>query len=243
LDAADDAVLAAVAALPTDADVQTAATAALTAYDPPTRTEATSDKGEVIAAMPAAAPSAADVADAVWDEALAGHAAAGSTGEKLASAAAAGDPWTAELPGTYAEGTAGAALPALEAAFGALGAASVTVQSPVAESGAVTIYRRDDYDATHGRELSFTVADASHSLALDNVAAVVKLKAEQATWTATSVTSTDTGYALTFEPTAAQTAVLTQKRQAYELEATLADGDTVTLATGTMKVVDDIEEV
>lgn len=48
LGTADDAVLSAIAALPTDADVQTAATAALNAYDPPTRTEATSDKDAII---------------------------------------------------------------------------------------------------------------------------------------------------------------------------------------------------
>jgi hypothetical protein len=53
------------------------------------------------------APSAADIADAVWDEALAGHAAAGSAGEALAAAGTAGDPWTTPLPGTYGAGTAG----------------------------------------------------------------------------------------------------------------------------------------
>jgi hypothetical protein len=55
----------------------------------------------------ASAPSAADVADAVWDEALAGHAGAGSAGEALAAAGTAGDPWTTALPGAYGAGTAG----------------------------------------------------------------------------------------------------------------------------------------
>lgn len=53
------------------------------------------------------APSAADIADAVWDEAIAGHAGAGSTGEALSAAGAAGDPWTTALPGAYGAGTAG----------------------------------------------------------------------------------------------------------------------------------------
>lgn len=50
LGTADDATLAAVAALNnlSSAQAQTAATAALNAYDPPTRTEATSDKAEII---------------------------------------------------------------------------------------------------------------------------------------------------------------------------------------------------
>ena len=52
-------------------------------------------------------PTAGDIADAVWDEALAGHAGAGSTGDALASAGSAGDPWGTALPGAYGAGTAG----------------------------------------------------------------------------------------------------------------------------------------
>lgn len=55
----------------------------------------------------ASAPTAAAVADAVWDEALSGHLSAGSTGEKLNAAGASGDPWSAALPGAYGAGTAG----------------------------------------------------------------------------------------------------------------------------------------
>lgn len=55
----------------------------------------------------ASAPTAAAVADAVWDEAIAGHAGAGSTGAALAAAQSAGDPWSTALPGAYAAGTAG----------------------------------------------------------------------------------------------------------------------------------------
>lgn len=58
----------------------------------------------------ASAPSAADVADAVWDEALAGHAGAGSTGAALTAAGSAGDPWATALPGSYGAGTAGVLL-------------------------------------------------------------------------------------------------------------------------------------
>jgi hypothetical protein len=52
-------------------------------------------------------PTAAANADAVWDEAIAGHLGAGSTGEKLNAAGSAGDPWTTPLPGAYGAGTAG----------------------------------------------------------------------------------------------------------------------------------------
>jgi hypothetical protein len=47
------------------------------------------------------------MADQVWDEQLAGHLAAGSTGLALNGAGAAGDPWQTSLPGIYTEGQAG----------------------------------------------------------------------------------------------------------------------------------------
>lgn len=47
------------------------------------------------------------IADQVWNEAISGHLLAGSTGEKLNAAGAAGDPWTTALPGAYGAGTAG----------------------------------------------------------------------------------------------------------------------------------------
>jgi hypothetical protein len=52
----------------------------------------------------------ADIADAVWDEAIAGHLAAGTTGLALNSAGAAGDPWSTTLPGAYGAGSAGKLL-------------------------------------------------------------------------------------------------------------------------------------
>lgn len=51
--------------------------------------------------------SAADIADAVWDEILSGHAVSGSTGEALGAAGGAGDPWITALPGSYTSGQAG----------------------------------------------------------------------------------------------------------------------------------------
>lgn len=52
-------------------------------------------------------PTAAAIADAVWDETLADHLGAGSTGSGLNSASSAGDPWNTALPGAYGAGTAG----------------------------------------------------------------------------------------------------------------------------------------
>jgi len=47
------------------------------------------------------------IADGVWDEQIAGHLSAGSTGEKLNSASSGGDPWGTALPGAYIPGQAG----------------------------------------------------------------------------------------------------------------------------------------
>jgi hypothetical protein len=55
-------------------------------------------------------PTAATIADAVWDEASGDHLAAGSTGAALNAAGSAGDPWTTTLPGTYSGSQAGKIL-------------------------------------------------------------------------------------------------------------------------------------
>lgn len=53
-------------------------------------------------------PSAADIADAVWEEAIADHSGtSGSTAEALNAAGSAGDPWVTNLPGAYGSGSAG----------------------------------------------------------------------------------------------------------------------------------------
>jgi hypothetical protein len=54
-----------------------------------------------------APPTSAEIADAVWDEALSGHLSSGSTGAALNAAGAAGDPWSTSIPGAYGAGTAG----------------------------------------------------------------------------------------------------------------------------------------
>lgn len=66
----------------------------------------TTDSLEVLGA--ATAPSAASIADAVWEEAIADHSGTvGSTAEALGAAGSAGDPWTTALPGSYGAGQAG----------------------------------------------------------------------------------------------------------------------------------------
>lgn len=54
-----------------------------------------------------ALPTAAENADAVWDEDLSTHTTAGTAGKILSDAGAAGDPWGTALPGAYSAGQAG----------------------------------------------------------------------------------------------------------------------------------------
>jgi len=132
---------------------------------------------------------------------------------------------------------------AVNLAVAALQGADVTIISPVAANGTITIYAGDDYAADHGREIAFAVADATHALALAAAGTETRLKCTQATWDSASVTSTTDGYVVTFEPTHDQTAALSHRSQPYELEATLADGGVVTLATGGITLTKDIPEV
>ena len=55
-------------------------------------------------------PSVSAIADGVWDEAISGHLAGGSTGSSLNAAGSAGDPWATTVPGAYGAGTAGKIL-------------------------------------------------------------------------------------------------------------------------------------
>jgi hypothetical protein len=52
-------------------------------------------------------PTVAGISDGVWDEVLSGHLTAGTTGNALNAAGAAGDPWSTAIPGAYGAGTAG----------------------------------------------------------------------------------------------------------------------------------------
>jgi cell division protein ZapA (FtsZ GTPase activity inhibitor) len=110
-DPADQSALTAtMATLATAANLAT-----LTGYVD-TEVAAIKAKTDLIPASPAAVgdiPSAATIADAVWDEAIAAHAASGSTGAALSDAGGGGtggDPWGTALPGAYAAGTAGQLL-------------------------------------------------------------------------------------------------------------------------------------
>jgi hypothetical protein len=204
----------------------------------------------------ASAPSASAVADAVWDEVLAGHAGAGSAGSALSAAGSAGDPWSTPIPGAYGAGTAGQKIGDLVAdqadggrtdllidaiidKVNLIGSLSVTITSPVATDGTVTIEQGDSYDVA-GAAIVATIAKAD--LAYSLTGATVKLKTQQATITG-AVSDDATNWYLTFSPTSTQTAALTVVTSAYEIEATLADSKVKTVQRGTLRVNRDIPAV
>ena len=182
-----------------------------------------------------APPSAASVADAVWDEATADHAATGTTGKALANAGSAADPLTNTVPGTYASGTAGAAL-------GRIGGGQITTTSPVAVSGDVTIVRGDDYNAADGRALDWTDVSAAWPDLTGATIAVTVQTTATTTWTKAGsvVTPTGSGKKVRVEPTAADTATFAGGASyPFDVQATLSSGRKVTLLRGTWYVLAD----
>lgn len=205
---------------PLDASgTQTAAEAALAAYDAAT--------GADVAAIPAA-PDAATVADAVASVDPADYG-IGTAGYAWAAAGSAADPLLNSVPGSYASGTAGYVL-------GAINPANVTITSPVATDGtAINIVRGDDYANADGRALTFTGATWP-TLTSGTVALKVATGAAITTYTGT-VTGAQ---ACRVELTDTQTAALAAGVYAYDLEATLAGGSVVTLVQGTLRVAADV---
>ena len=204
---------------PDSTAIQAASAAALAAYDAAT--------GADVAGI--SVPSAATISDAVWDEALAGHVTAGTAGVALSAAGGAADPLLNTVPGSYASGTAGYVL-------GAINPANVTITSPVATDGtAINLVRGDDYANADGRALTFTGATWP-TLTSGTVALKVATGA-----TITTYTGTVTGaQACRVELTDTQTAALAPGIYNYDLEATLAGGSVVTLVQGSLRVAADV---
>lgn len=122
----------------------------------------------------------------------------------------------------------------------ALAALTITVQSPVASSGTITIYQGDDYVAAEGTSIAVTVAVSGAPIL---TGATIRLKLDEATWTATACTSDGTDWTITFEPDATATAALSAGTRPYELEATLASGSVRTLSRGVFVVESDIPAI
>ena len=180
------------------------------------------------AAAYSADPSAATVADAVWDETLSGHAGAGSAGAALSAAGGAADPLLNDVPGSYPTGSAGAAL-------GRIGNNTVTVVSPVATDGDISLYYGDDYYTVDAQSLSFSgtnwpsITGGTVYLRVGGASGVIAM--------AGTVTS---GSACVVEVTQANTYAIGVGVWPYDLEATLTNSHDKTLQSGLCTVTQDV---
>ena len=146
----------------------------------------------------------------------------------MSAAGGAGDPLTNPVPGSYATGSAGAAL-------GRIGSNVVTVVSPVATDGDISLYYGDDYYTVDAQSLSFTgtnwpvITGGTVSLRVQGSTGVVAI--------AGTVTS---GSACIVEVTQANTYSIGVGVWPYDLEATLTNSHVRTLQSGLCTVTQDV---
>ena len=148
--------------------------------------------------------------------------------QAIAASGSAADPLLNAVPGSYASGTAGYIL-------GAINPAQVTITSPVATNGtSITVVRGDDYLNTDNRAFTFTGTNWP-TLTGGSVALIVDDGAP------TSYTGVITGaQACYVEMTDTQTTGMEPDAYTYDLQATLSNGSIVTLVQGTLLVQADV---
>ena len=136
-----------------------------------------------------------------------------------------------EVPGTYSSGTAGHAL-------GRITAAAITVTSPVAGSGTVSIVRGDDYLAADGRALDWTDSGGTWPT-LTDATITLTIKGNLLTKTGSVVTATGDGKKVRVALTNSDTSSLPIGTWDYDVQATLSSGAVVTLVRSTFTVAED----
>ena len=107
-----------------------------------------------------AAPSAAAIADAVWDEILVGHLGAGTTGEALNNSGGSGNPWITDIATGYSGTQAGNVLNQVKAKTDLITSGNVQTSIPVTAQGQINgpLYIGDDYLTANGRQFDWTIA-------------------------------------------------------------------------------------
>ena len=101
-----------------------------------------------------------EIADKVWDEAIAAHLASGSTGEALNNAGGSGNPWITDISTGYTGTQAGNILNQVKAKTDLITSGAIQTSLPVTQSGQITgpLFIGDDYLQANGRAFSWTVA-------------------------------------------------------------------------------------
>lgn len=149
---------------------------------------------------------------------------------------AANDPWSVELPGAYASGTAGKLL-------GSMGSASVTFVNPLSLNGTtVQVVRGDDYAAADGKALEWTQGTASWPT-LTGASVLFSMRTTQNTVftkAGSVVTATGSSKKVRVELTAAETAAFPIETLPFDVQVTLSSGGIQTLVNGKVKVIEDV---
>jgi hypothetical protein len=189
---------------------------------------------------------AADAADAVWDETQADHTVAGSFGAAVSGGEGGEADWSSaeraqirQALGVDGDKSATASGDIDTLLARTAGAASITVSSPVLSTGKVTLVCSDDYQTAESRQVSFRDVDQGLDLSGATVALLlVERVGNKQTGTPVTVAGTITAdgddaiYAFTLS--AAQTAALKigVNRYFYSVGLTLANGHVLTRAQG-----------
>lgn len=184
-----------------------------------------------------ALPTAAENADAIWDELLSGHAVEGSAGHYLTDAGAAADPLMNTVPGSYTSGSAGYAL-------GRIGSGQITTVSRVSQAGNIEeLIGGATYSSAAGTSFDWTDADNVWPT-LTGATITVSLAhpdGQTASYSGSVVTATGSGKKVRLELTAVQSAALqalTVGRWSLMVWATLSGGSVVPLVSGYANVID-----
>ena len=209
-------------------ETYTGATKSITVSQAFTSAPANSDEFLILATHE---HSLGEIADAVWDEAIAGHAAAGSTGATLSSAGTAGDPWTTEIPGSYTAGQAGYVLGTT--VINKLTNDAIVYVNPSTQYD-LELIRSDAYDGTSHDKLSFP---AGKSIA--GVTCVLTVRNADTDASLMSVSGVGVGSNAEITLTSAQTASLVPGIQKFDVEVQHSGTSKQTIARGECIVLED----
>lgn len=204
-------------------------------------------------------PTVGAVADAVWDETLADHVAAGSTGKKLTdvTASLSAAPTAAAIADAVWDELSADHVTAATTGYklSLIGSASVTISAPVASDGTLTLVRGDDYAFARSRHLTVSSTswpDLSAASLVTSVTMTVRRRKEAFGTGSDGVLFTATDRAasrvwgsgtqtVVFELTDTNTLTLLPGTSTgkYDIEVVLSTGEILTLATGTVTVTED----
>lgn len=177
-----------------------------------------------------------EIADKVWDEAIAAHLASGSTGEALNNAGGSGNPWITDIATGYTGTQAGNILNQVKAKTDLITTGTIQSSIPVTAQGQITgpLYIGDDYLSANGRAFQWTVALPSGFVIATSTCSFGMEHAEGATEGASfavSGTVTDAGggnVTLSFSVPKATTGALKAGFYRWSVEIASAGGNEVT---------------